>query len=170
MKFKNQIKPIHNLPPIQYQNVQDVTERDAIPANRRYLGMSCYVIEEDTSYRLVGGLTNPDWAAVGGGAGFTTTFVDADLSGGVIVFDHNLVAENQVTHVTIKDDTNYQIAPDSIRDVSANSTRVDLSMLQPLIGTWTVIITCVVEKATPTPPVAPERFVNSRALNKLTLN
>ncbi len=170
MKFKNQLKPIHNLPPIQYQNVQDITERDAIPANRRYLGMSCYVINEDTDYRLVGGITNPDWTAVGGGAGYTTTFVDVDLTSGLIIFNHNLIAENQIVHLTIKDNNGDHVVPDNVRDLDANNTRVDLGMSQPLTGTWTVIITCVVEKGAPVPPVSGKKTFNACVINGRTLN
>jgi len=170
MKFKNQIKPLHNLPPVLYQYEQDIVTRDLIPVDRRFLGMSCYVIDEDTEYRLVGGITNPDWTAVGGGAGYTTTFVDADVVSGFITFNHNLIAENQIVHLTIKDNNSDHVVPDNVRDLDANNTRVDLGMSQPLTGTWAVIITCVVEKGVPVPPIAPERFVNSKAINQLTMN
>jgi len=61
MEYKSQITPIHNLPPIEYQNVADITERDAIPSNVRYLGMEVYVVADDTKYKLVGGLLNTNW-------------------------------------------------------------------------------------------------------------
>jgi len=42
--------------------VADITARDAIPAERREDGMTCYVQIEDVCYQLKGGITNNDWA------------------------------------------------------------------------------------------------------------
>jgi hypothetical protein len=41
-----------------------VTARDAITAERRAEGMTCWVIDEQKLYRLVGGTTNANWQAV----------------------------------------------------------------------------------------------------------
>lgn len=48
--------------------VADLTARDAIPALQRYEGLSVYVEAEETTYRLIGGITNGDWQVDGGGA------------------------------------------------------------------------------------------------------
>lgn len=45
----------------------DVTARDAIPAARRTIGMTCYVISENKLYRLIGGILNSNWADTGTG-------------------------------------------------------------------------------------------------------
>lgn len=42
----------------------DTTERDAIPAARRVVGMTCYVISDGKTYRLVGGIANANWSEV----------------------------------------------------------------------------------------------------------
>ena len=46
----------------------DLTARDAIPSGIRYEGMPVYVISEETTYFLKGGITNSDWEEVGSGA------------------------------------------------------------------------------------------------------
>jgi len=163
MKIKNQIKPLHNLPPIQYQILPSIISRDSIPNSVRHLGMICYVISENTTYRLVGGLTNSDWEEVKtGGGGYTTTFVDSDLTSGYIVFEHNLNAENSVCNVTIRNNINRHIIPDDIIEVDSNHIRVDLSMMQPLIGEWAVIINCVEYDDI---VVNKERLINSFIIN-----
>lgn len=40
-----------------------LTDRDNIPTERRLEGMTCWVVSESKSYRLVGGITNSDWVA-----------------------------------------------------------------------------------------------------------
>lgn len=44
--------------------VANVTERDNIPAERRYQGMLCYVVAESVNYQLVGGVANINWTKV----------------------------------------------------------------------------------------------------------
>jgi hypothetical protein len=44
------------------REVADLTERDAITADRRREGMVVYVIAEGTNYQLVGGTDNANWA------------------------------------------------------------------------------------------------------------
>ena len=43
--------------------VADLTARDAISTERRREGMMCYVTSNQTTYQLVGGITNPNWTA-----------------------------------------------------------------------------------------------------------
>ncbi len=53
-----------------YKIVANSTERDAITAARRVIGMMCYVTTEATAYRLVGGIANANWAVVSAGGGW----------------------------------------------------------------------------------------------------
>lgn len=46
-------------------------ERDAIPDNKRYEGLICYVTYEQMNYQLIGGLTNSHWEKLAGGGGST---------------------------------------------------------------------------------------------------
>ena len=41
--------------------VADLTARDALEAGVRYEGMTCYVISEETNFRLIGGIDNANW-------------------------------------------------------------------------------------------------------------
>lgn len=41
--------------------VQTIANRDAIPIDDRYIGMLCYVIDEDITYQLVKGVQNTNW-------------------------------------------------------------------------------------------------------------
>lgn len=46
------------------KQVADLTARDAVPAARRTEGMECWVVSENKSFRLVGGISNTNWLAV----------------------------------------------------------------------------------------------------------
>lgn len=69
-----------------FRQVADITARDAINSSRRWQGMLVYVISTETTYELKGGITNSDWAVLGGGvtsiaqSGLETTFTLPDTS------------------------------------------------------------------------------------------
>ena len=46
-----------------YKVVADATGRNAITPERRVVGMPCYVISENKTYRLVGGILDANWVA-----------------------------------------------------------------------------------------------------------
>lgn len=53
----------------------DITERNAIPALRRYEGLIVYVESAETNYQLVGGIDNANWEELSGsGSGDSSTF------------------------------------------------------------------------------------------------
>jgi len=59
------------------KNVNDLTARDAIAANKRDEGMTAWVISTGELYRLVGGILNANWileASAGGGNALVRTF------------------------------------------------------------------------------------------------
>lgn len=43
------------------KQVQALSDRNAIPAARRTVGMTCYVVQSNLVYRLVGGIDNTNW-------------------------------------------------------------------------------------------------------------
>jgi hypothetical protein len=55
------------LPLDERQQFATVTARDALDALRRWEGMIVYVLENETTYQLVGGITNSDWVVRDGG-------------------------------------------------------------------------------------------------------
>ena len=82
------------------RTVDNITQRDAIPALRRVDGMLVYVVSDTKYYRLSGGITNTDWVLFESGSGiptneFKTIFVLSDWilqSSGLyrITFNHGL--------------------------------------------------------------------------------
>ena len=51
--------------------VANITARDAINPLLRFEGLSVYVVGTQTNYQLIGGITNPNWQAVGSGASYS---------------------------------------------------------------------------------------------------
>lgn len=49
------------------RQVATITARDAISSSRRWRGMLVYVLSEELTYELSGGITNSDWREFGGG-------------------------------------------------------------------------------------------------------
>lgn len=49
------------------RQVATIPLRDAISSSRRWRGMLVYVVSEDITYELSGGVTNSDWREFGGG-------------------------------------------------------------------------------------------------------
>lgn len=72
----------------------------------------------------------------GGGNSYTDSFVNADLTAGILAVTHNLAT--QVVHATIYDGSNNQVTPDEITLVNTNSLSVDLSSFGTISGTWNV--------------------------------
>ena len=46
-----------------HYQVADTTARDAIPSGRRVEGMSCWVVADERTYRLIDGISNANWVA-----------------------------------------------------------------------------------------------------------
>ena len=121
-----------------------------------------------TAFRYIG-LTLDGAAAVGSG-GYTSTFTNADLVGGVLIVSHNLVAKDNISNIVIKDNTNRHISPDDIIDISQDIAHVDFRMIEPITGTWTVMVTAVTDTA-PIPPVTiPQNNINSNMVNSHSIN
>jgi hypothetical protein len=78
------------------------------------------------------------WIAGSSGSDTTElqTFVDGDLVGGVLTVTHSL--SSQHLHVTIWDNSNIQIFPDSITATNTSTQTIDLSSYGTLTGTWRV--------------------------------
>lgn len=45
----------------------NIAQRNAIPAEERYEGLPCYVVEEGKTYYLAGGVSNANWSEIGSG-------------------------------------------------------------------------------------------------------
>ena len=83
----------------------------------------------------------PDVAFVNsliGDTSFRQSFVDADLTAGVITVTHRL--GEQIVDVTVYDGNNEQITPDAITLDSTTEATIDLSSYGTLVGTYNVLV------------------------------
>jgi len=174
MYFKSPIHPVHNLPPIKYQNEATIVDRDLIPMNVRYLGMECYVVATDIKYKLVGGLDNTFWVEANQGdvAGYQVQFVNADLVAGYYTVNHALNSLYHITSVSIMNNLGSKIETDNVRYINPDRLILDLRMIEPITGTWTVFVTAISESGViPVPPVTTSGSTfNEMTFNSLTFN
>ena len=121
-----------------------------------------------TFYKYVG-LMGFGSGTSGGTVAYTTTFTNADLVGGMLVVDHNLNAMNNITDISIKDNNNRHIEPDDVIDNTPTRATIDFRMTVPLIGTWTILVTCIEDSSVVIPPIITP-IINSAPLNGGALN
>jgi len=69
---------------------------------------------------------------------YTNTFVDGDLTAGVLTISHNLGTKNTI--VSVYDNSDNVIVPDEITATDINTTTIDLSSYGTLTGTWRYVI------------------------------
>lgn len=55
-----------NQPIETFRKVDTIAQRNAISTQRRWEGMLVYVVEDQTTYELKGGVDNTDWTTLGG--------------------------------------------------------------------------------------------------------
>ena len=90
------------------------------------------------------GSGNTTWAnAGGGGSVFRQSFVNADLTAGVLTVNH--VLGTQFNQVTVYDNNDQIIDPDLVTATDANNTAITLSTYQAanggaIPGTWNVVV------------------------------
>ena len=72
----------------------------------------------------------------GGGNSYTNSFVNADLTSGVLAVNHSL--NTDVVHVTVYNGSNAQVTPDEITLTDADNISVDLTSFGVIVGTWNV--------------------------------
>jgi len=109
-------------------------------------------------------------AGSGNVVGATRTFTQADLSSGVLTFAHNLTAEDEILHVTIKTNNNKKIEVDDILYVDENVVQANLGMITPITGLWTILVTCLQGTIIPPVSLSYRRFLNGPTINQITLN
>lgn len=76
--------------------------------------------------------------STGGSPTHTESFVNGDLVSGVLTVTHSL--GNQYVHVTVSDNSDIMIEPDSITFTDSNNLDIDLSSFGTLTGTWNVVV------------------------------
>lgn len=131
-----------------FRSVADNTERDAIVAADRKAGMWVWVQGATTLYRLDPPLTNSDWVAIplggGGGLAFRGTFVDGDLTAGVLTITHSFGF--QANQVSVYNNSDLLVFPDDVEAISTTQALVTLSAFQTayggaIPGTWRFVVT-----------------------------
>jgi len=61
-----QFDRVINQPIETNRQVPNISARNAIPTSKRWEGMECYVVSEETDYQLIGGIDNTFWVATTG--------------------------------------------------------------------------------------------------------
>jgi hypothetical protein len=91
---------------------------------------------------------------------YTQTFVDGDLTAGVIAISHNL--DDQYPLVQVYDNSNNVVIPDEITATSTSVTTLDLSGFGTLVGTYRVVISATggTAAASPTNTSFAQSFVD----------
>lgn len=91
-----------------------VAERNAIPAFRRYVGLTVYVTTTDEQYRLVGGIADVNWTLTGGGS--VSVITDSTLTGNGTSGSPLSLADGAVTTSKIQNGqvTTIKIADDAV--------------------------------------------------------
>ena len=69
---------------------------------------------------------------------FTQSFVDGDLSSGVLTVTHNL--NSQYVSVTVYNNSDLIIIPDDVDATGANALTIDLTAYGTLTGTWQAVV------------------------------
>lgn len=108
-----------------WHEVAQLADRDALPADRREVGMACWVEAVATLYILTGGTTNANWVAFsagggGGGGGATTVTFNQSSASASWTIIHNL---SRFPSVTVVDSAGTTVEGD-VQYLSANALTV----------------------------------------------
>ena len=94
------------------------------------------------SYSTVVERLNAIDSAIAGGPGsvgsYTTSFVDGDLTAGILTVTHSL--SEQYVLCQVYNDSDQLVVPDDITLSSTSALAVDLSSFGTISGTWNVVV------------------------------
>ena len=96
--------------------------------------------------------------------GNTRTFINSDLVGGVLTFVHGLDAQDNILHVTIKNQIDNIINPDNIT-YGFQQVFVNFGMIIPIDGEWTILVTCIVDE-TVVEEIEEQNEINENEINE----
>jgi len=119
-------------------SVADITARNAIIAGKRYEGLTVYVISNQTYYQLKGGITDGDWAEVGGGGGGLNEWTSATsyVIGDVV----HLPADSKIYKCVIAN-TDVTFTPGNWVELSGETKHLDTFHSQGFEGLSTALFT-----------------------------
>jgi hypothetical protein len=102
-------------------------------------GKSIQLVGDVTSTPVLLGAGNSVTQIVTQSKNYTTTFTNAQLTGGgVILITHGLA--QRIVLVQVSDDQGYVIQPDLIQLLNNNQVQITLGSFLPITGTWNVIV------------------------------
>jgi len=99
------------------------------------------------SIQLVGDITSPPTVLDGATTPvvivtaskiYRKSFINSEVSGGVIVVTHNL--GNKIVLVQVSDNLDNVISPDQVTLLNSTQAQITLTSFVPLTGTWNVIV------------------------------
>lgn len=97
--FEDSINRTTNAPRWTDEKVANLAARDALSATLRYESMVVYVISEQKSYQLVGGILDANWKEFGAGSGVTNLLSDtftATASQTVFTLTNDPITKNNI--------------------------------------------------------------------------
>lgn len=103
-----------------WRSVVDINERDAIPQERRKIGMAVYVQESDIIYILKDGTGNANWKILNTGSGGANYTHEQTIPANVWLIQHDLDKKPSITLV----DTNEDVIEGDVQYIDMNRVLV----------------------------------------------
>ena len=123
------------------KNIITPDEVTSVDANNVDIDLSSYaaitgtwriLVIADVGTTVVVGPTGP------AGSSYTRSFVNADLTAGILTVGHSLGSKYII--MSVYDNNDKLVDPDEIITTDTNNTSLDLSSYIPLTGTWNLKI------------------------------
>lgn len=115
-----------------YRSVANITERNAITADRRKEGMLVYTLADDTVWQLYGGITNSNWRTFSSSEAAIFGVVNCDTTNFVYVVSNSRVTSGAVIDVTVK-----------LPSISANQYQCSLANI--VSGSFAMVLSSIPE-------------------------
>ena len=101
---------------------------------------------------------------------YSQEFTNTDLVGGYLTVSHNLHARYKVCNVTVMNEHSRAIEIDDIYFQTADISILDFRSIEPISGTWSVVITTDVIDTVIPPIINNNRYINGSFINGTQLN
>ena len=97
-----------------HRSVADVTERDNITSLRRKEGMTVFVVADDITYQLFGGVTNSNWRIFSPGSSGSFSYTDA-------------ASANLMAYISVVSGNAYSYTDFKVANISAALYAIDIA-------------------------------------------
>jgi hypothetical protein len=112
-----------------YRAVATVAERDAIPSPRRKEGMLVYVVADNKTYQLYGGITNSNWIIYATGGGGSSLYGTVECNPNIDIYT--------ITHPSIPQDANVNA---TMKVPSVSAVQYVCSVTNTVSGAFKVVL------------------------------